>query len=85
MNIGTWDVQTLYETGRLPQLFREFQNYKLNVLGISEMRWTESEKMHDNGMTILYSGHNTCTLTELGLILNNNAAKALIGWKPVSD
>ena len=38
--IGTWNVQTLYQPGKLAQLLREFETYQLDILGISEMRWT---------------------------------------------
>ncbi len=56
-NIGTWNVRTLYQAGKLPQLIREFNNYKLQILGISEMRWTGSGRMVSDGKTILFSGH----------------------------
>ena len=49
------------------------------------MRWTERGKKDNNGTTILYSGHEHLYVSGVGLILNRNTAKALIGRKPVSD
>jgi len=40
--IGTWNVRTLYSTGKLAQVLNEMKHYKLDILGISEMRWTDS-------------------------------------------
>jgi len=30
--IGTWNVQTLYQPGKLAQLLREFETYQLDIL-----------------------------------------------------
>lgn len=46
--IGTWNVRTLYQTGNLAQVIREAENYKLEILGISEMRWTGNGRMTSN-------------------------------------
>jgi len=48
-NIGTWNVRSLYKTGGLAQLIREMRNYDLQILGISEMRWTGSGTMSSEG------------------------------------
>ena len=54
--IGTWNVRTLYSTGKLAQVINEMRRYNLDVLGISEMRWTDSGKMDSDGISIFYSG-----------------------------
>lgn len=83
--IGTWNIRTLYQYGKLAQLLREVDNYRLDILGIREMRWTGSNKMTSEGKTIIYSGHNDQHVSGVGLVLNEHAAKALIRWKPVND
>lgn len=55
--IGTWNVRTLYQSGRLAQLLKEFDDYQLDILGISEMRWIESGRIISDGKTILYLCH----------------------------
>ena len=42
INIGTWNVRTMYETGKAAQIAAEMRNYKLSVLGLAETRWTKS-------------------------------------------
>ena len=44
-NIGTWNVQTMYSTSKTAQVIKEIGNYKLDILGISECRWTGSGRM----------------------------------------
>ncbi|KAE9547476.1 hypothetical protein FO519_009312 [Halicephalobus sp. NKZ332] len=67
------------------QLLHEFDNYHLDILGISEMRWTGNGKITSDGKTILYSEHENLHTRRVGLILNKEASQALIGWKPVSE
>jgi hypothetical protein len=40
--IGSWNVGTLFQKGKLVQLNREMDRHKLDILGISEVRWTGS-------------------------------------------
>lgn len=51
--IGTWNVKT----GKTAQVVNEMHWYNLDILGISECRWTGSIKIRTStGETILYSG-----------------------------
>ena len=34
-NIGTWNVQTMYNTSKTAHVIKEMGNYKLDILGIS--------------------------------------------------
>lgn len=83
--IGTWNVRTLYQCGTLAQLIREFKMYKLSIIGISEMRWTGSGKVNSDGISLLYSGHPDQHVRGVGLMLDSEASRALIGWVAVSD
>ena len=42
IKIGTWNVMTMYEQGKTAQVAAEMRAYKLDILGISEARWTKS-------------------------------------------
>ncbi|XP_078682172.1 uncharacterized protein LOC144916725 [Branchiostoma floridae x Branchiostoma belcheri] len=69
----------------MAQLLKEFDEYQVNILGISEMRWTGSGKLCNEGKTVLFSGHEDQHRRGVGLILDKEASRALTGWKPVSD
>ena len=49
------------------------------------MRWTGSGKIKKKDKTILYSGPEELHQKRVGIILNKEAEKALIGWKSVID
>ncbi|XP_061175584.1 uncharacterized protein LOC133184509 [Saccostrea echinata] len=37
--IGTWNVRTMFETGKAAQVAREMRRYNIQLLGICESRW----------------------------------------------
>jgi len=39
MKIGTWNVRSLYRAGSLKAAKRELVRYKLDVVGVQEVRW----------------------------------------------
>ena len=42
IRMGTWNVRTMFETGKTFQVAAEMRAYNLALLGISETRWTQS-------------------------------------------
>ena len=54
--IGTWNVRTLNQLEKLDNAIMEMKKHSLNIMGLSEMRWTESGNMTKNGYLVLYSG-----------------------------
>ena len=54
--IGIWNVRTSWESGRLRQAVACMKSYGLNILGMSEVRWSEfGEVIIQDGVTFLYS------------------------------
>ena len=56
-NIATRNVRTLYQCGRTEEVKKEMEHYKLDMLGVSEMRWTGQGRMDSRGKTVLCSGN----------------------------
>ena len=77
--LGAWNVRTLSQTGKLTQLIREFDNYMLHILGISEMRWKGSDKIIKEVKTTLYSGNEEIHRNGVRIILSNEASRSLMG------
>ena len=82
--LGTWNVRTAYETGKLEQIIKEMKRYKLGILGVSEMRWAGSGKIVSDDITVLYSGGDHHE-RGVGILVSKDIAGAIIGWEPVSD
>ena len=86
--IGTWNVRTMYETGKTAQVAAEMRRYHLAVLGLCETRWLQSGQIRlTTGETLIYSGHTNegAIHTEgVGIMIAKEKAKALIEWEAVS-
>ena len=41
---GTWNVRTLHKAGKFDNAIQELNAYKLDLLGMGEVRWTGSGK-----------------------------------------
>jgi hypothetical protein len=65
-------------------VIKEMNNYKINILGLSEVRWPEFGEMQtQEGITFLYSGQTGDDAEHregAGLLLNKAAKKSLIEW-----
>ncbi|VDO55444.1 unnamed protein product [Schistosoma margrebowiei] len=83
--LGTWNVRTMWNTGRAFQIAVEMRRYNLEVLGISETHWTQvGQQRLTSGELLLYSGHeeeNAPHTQGVALMLSKQAQNALIGWK----
>ncbi|CAH8514717.1 unnamed protein product [Schistosoma haematobium] len=83
--IGTWNVRTMWETGKTSQISMEMRRYNLAVLGISETHWTQAgQKKLATGEMLLYSGHeedNAPHTQGVAPMLSKVARNALVGWE----
>ena len=80
-------MRTLYQAGKLQQVLREMTNYKVDILCVSEARWTDSgRRILASGHTIFYSGR-TDNLHRGGVavIVTRKVENTLLEWKPVND
>ncbi|EDO41949.1 predicted protein [Nematostella vectensis] len=86
IRLGTWNVRTMYETSKAAQVLNEIEKYQLDILGISECRWTGSGKqVTNNGSAIIWSGHPHRHEREVAIIVSKAKLKTLLEWEPISD
>lgn len=55
LEIGTWNVRTLYQPGKRNNLVQEMQKMNLDILGIGETHWTGKGKIVKESHTLIYS------------------------------
>jgi len=87
IRVGSWNVRTMYQTGKLAQVVKEMDNYNLDILAVSESRWTgQGKKTLNTGHTIIYSGRNDNQHTEgVAIIMKKGLDNTLLEWKPVGE
>ena len=68
--IATWNVQTMYETGKLYAVEKEMERYGLSILGVSEARWNGTGKRKlPNGKLMLYQEKDEGEVHQVGVAL----------------
>ena len=78
----------MWETARSAQVVKIMRDYRLDILGVSDCRWTGSDRNRvGDGVEILYSvmpegGPNVRGVT---LILSPNTAKSLLEFRPMNE
>ena len=87
LQIGAWNVRTMFDTAETAQVINEMKSYKLHILGISESRWTSIRRyVTPTGEKILYYGRDDNRhIAGVALIVKKGMERTLIEWKPVSD
>ena len=55
--IGTWNVRSMNQ-GKLEVVKQEMARVNVDILGISELKWTGSGDFHQDDHYIYYSGKN---------------------------
>ena len=86
LRLGCWNVRTLYQIGKTANVTREFRKYNMDLLGLSEVRWTGFGELRTaTGESILYSGAEEEHHRGVGLILNREVRRTLLKWNPVNE
>jgi exonuclease III len=51
---GTWNIRSLYRVGSLMTVSRELARYKLDLVGVQEVRWEDNGTEHAGEYTFFY-------------------------------
>jgi hypothetical protein len=80
MSVGCWNVKTFYQTGKMAQLVKEFENTISTFWGLAT---GTGKRRLVSGHTIIFSVRPDDQHTEgVALLLKGKTEKALIEWKP---
>ena len=82
ITVGTWNVQTLWQTGKLQMLEKELERIRYDVIGLSEVRWTGTEEaLHGR---LIYTGELNKHEKGVGIVVSERVKRALISYNPIS-
>jgi len=84
IKIGTWNVRTLYQSGKLENVKQEMTRLGVNILGVCETRWKNTGDFVSGEHRMIYSGGETHE-RGVGLILDKERAKCVQGYLQLSD
>ena len=79
-------MRTLYEAGKLANAVHEMQRLNIDILGVSEVRWTGSGQCSTNKYTMYYSGPTDTTHQNgVGIIVSESMNRSVRNFLPYSD
>ncbi|GFS14922.1 craniofacial development protein 2-like [Elysia marginata] len=86
VRLGAWNAQTMYETGKTAQVISEMQKYRLNIIGISEVRWNGADHYVAPTGGVMYYSCRDHGLHRGGvaLIFDRKTNKSLMEWEPIN-
>jgi hypothetical protein len=58
IRFGTWNVRSLYRSGSLMTVVGELARYKLDLVGVQEVRWDKGGTMQAGDYTLFYGNRN---------------------------
>ena len=82
--IGTWNVRFMNQ-GKLEMVKQEMARVNINILGISELKWTGMGEFNSNDHYIYYCGQETLRRNWVAIMVNKRVCNALLGCNLKND
>ena len=76
--IGNWNVRSL-NLGKLEVVKQEMARVNVDILGISELKWTGMGEFNSDDHYIYYCGQESLRKNGVAIILNNRVQNAELG------
>ena len=76
--IGTWNVRSMNQ-GKLEVVKQEMTRVNVDILGISELRWTELGEFTSDDHYIYYCGQESLRRKGVAIIVNKRFQNAVLG------
>jgi exonuclease III len=85
MRFGTWNVRSLYRIGSLTTVARELGKYKLDLVGVQEVRWEKEGTVQAEDCTFFYRQGNGDHQLGTGFFVHKRIISAVRRVEFISD
>ena len=82
--IGTWNVRSMNQ-GKLEVVKQEMARVNVNILGISELKWTGMGEFNSDDHYIYYCGQETLQRNGVAIMVNKRVLNAVLGCNLKND
>ena len=82
--IGTWNVRSMNQ-GKLEVVKQDMTRVNIDIIGISELKWTRMCEFNSDDHYIYYYGQASLRRSGVALIVNKRVRNAVLGCNLKSD
>ena len=82
--IGTWNVRSMNQ-GKLEVVKQETARVNVNILGISELKWTGTDEFNSDDHYIYYCGQESLRRNGVAIMVNKRVRNAVLGRNLKND
>ena len=82
--IGTWNVRSMNQ-GKLEVVKQEMARVNVDILGISELRWTGMGEFNSDDHYIYYCGQESLRRNGVAIMVNKRGRNAVLGCNLKND
>ena len=82
--IGTWNVRSMNQ-GKLEAVKQEMARVNVNILGISELKWTGMGEFNSDDHYIYYCGQESLRRSGVAIMVNKRVQNAVLGCNLKND
>ena len=82
--IGTWNVRSMNQ-GQLEVVKQEMTRVNINILGISELKWTGMGEFNSDDHYIYYCGQESLRRNGVAIMVNRRVRNAVLGCRLKND
>ena len=82
--IGTWNVRSMNQ-GKLEMVRQEMARMNVNILGNSELKWTEMGQFNSDDHYIYYYGQESLRRNGVAIMVNKRVQNAVLGCSLRND
>jgi len=82
--IGTWNVRSMNQ-GKLEVVKQEMARVNVNILGISQLKWTGMGEFNSDDHCIYYCGQESLRRNGVATMVNKRVQNAVLGYNFKND
>ena len=82
--IGTWNVRSMNQ-GKLEMVKQEMARVNVDILGISELRWTGMSEFNSDDHYIYWCGQESLRRNGVAIMVNKRVQNAVLGCNLKND